>query len=146
MKKAIKVQPRPNSRSVPGLLRHHCWICNVFSPVSVVSSLALLLFVLQEAFHCRSASFSTFSIALSWLLTGGMRVCSTSVPICKHSKPLSCCMSAVDITGWDVRCWSRFARGHQHQRIVKDRLTQPKYNLHVLENITMPFKASGFML
>lgn len=37
-------------------------------------------------------------------------------------------------------------RTRAHQWIVKDRLTQPKYNSHVLENITMPFKASGFML
>lgn len=37
-------------------------------------------------------------------------------------------------------------RTRAHQWIVKDRLTQPKYNLHFLENITIPFKASGLVL
>lgn len=80
---------------------------------SVVSSLALLLFVLQKTSHCHPTSFSTFAIALSWLLTGGCVCSSTSVPICKHIQPLSQCTSAVDITGWDVRCCSRCAGGHQ---------------------------------
>lgn len=165
VKKAIKVQPRPNSHSVPGLRHHHCWVCNAFSPVLLLSVLWLYCCLCCSK-HLTVVPRPSPHLPLPWAGCWQVDVCvfihtraylqaypaSFTMHFSSGYYRMRCevlqqmCWRTSTAVGAGRDCQKEWYHTRAHQWIVKDRLTQPKYNLHVLENITMPFKASGFML